>query len=78
MDVDRRGPAASVAPEVLEPRRRQLGVSHGVLDRSMAEPILQRPRIMPCIRQSVAAGMPEHVAVNRESKAGTLANAPAD
>ena len=41
----------------------------------MAEPVLQRPRIMPCIRQSVAAGMPEHVAVNREGKAGTLANA---
>jgi hypothetical protein len=30
---------------------------------------------MPCIRQSVAAGMPEHVAVNWEGKAGTLANA---
>jgi hypothetical protein len=29
---------------------------------------------MPCIRYSVAAGMPEHVTVNWEGKAGTLAN----
>src|SRR5262249_32263022 len=27
-----------------EPRRRQLGVAHRVLDRAVAEPILQRPR----------------------------------
>jgi hypothetical protein len=30
--------------------------------------------MMPRIRQSVTAGMPEHVAVNWEGKAGTLAN----
>jgi hypothetical protein len=29
---------------------------------------------MPRIRQSVAAGVPKHVAVNREGEAGTLAN----
>ena len=68
-------PPVSLPPEVLEPRRRQLAVAHRVLDRAMAQPILQRPCIMPCIRQSVAASMPEHVAVNRESEAGTLANA---
>jgi hypothetical protein len=28
----------------------------------VAKPILQRPRVMPRIRQGVAAGMPEHVA----------------
>jgi len=46
-----------------------------MLDRAVAEPILQRPRIMPCIRQSVAAGMPEHVTVNREGESRALANA---
>jgi hypothetical protein len=45
-----------------------------MLDRAVAEPSLQRPRIMPRIRQSVTTGMPEHVAVNWEGKAGTLAN----
>ena len=29
---------------------------------------------MPCIRQSVPTGVPEHVAVNRDGEAGTLAN----
>ena len=38
--------------------RRQLGMALRVLDRPVAEPILQRPRIMPRIRQGVAAGMP--------------------
>jgi hypothetical protein len=32
---------------------RQLGIANRVLDRAVAEPILQRPRIMPCIRQDV-------------------------
>ena len=54
----------SLSPEVLEPSWRQLGVAHRVLDRAVAEPILQRQRIMSRIRQSVAAGMPEHVAAS--------------
>ena len=37
---------ASLAPEVLEPRRRQLGVSGGVLDVAVAEPGLESPRVM--------------------------------
>ena len=35
---------------ILEPRRRQLGVANRLLDRAMARPILQRPRIMPALR----------------------------
>ena len=41
----------------------------------MAKPILQRPRIMPRIRQSVPAGMPKHVDVHREVEAGSRTNA---
>jgi hypothetical protein len=63
-----------VAPEILEPRRRQLCVTHGMLDRSMPKPILDRPRIVPCIRQGEAAGVAQHVAVDREQETGTLAD----
>jgi hypothetical protein len=41
----------------------------------MAKPILERPRIMPRIGQGIAAGMPEHVTVNQEGKAGALTDA---
>jgi hypothetical protein len=36
-----------LSPEVLEPIRRQLGVTHSVLDVAMAEPRLQRPGVVP-------------------------------
>jgi hypothetical protein len=75
MDFDRRGPVASVAPEVLEPRRRQLGVSHGVLDRSMAEPILDCPGVVAGVRQRVSAAVPQHVGMDQEVEAGALPNA---
>src|SRR5262249_53856622 len=35
-----------LAPEILEPVRRKFGVAHGVLDVAMAEPGLQRPRVV--------------------------------
>ena len=41
----------------------------------MAKPILDRPRIVPCIGQGVAAAVTEHVAMHREIEASTLANA---
>ena len=41
--------SGSVAPEVLEPRRRQFGKAHGVLDVAVAEIGLQRPRIVPLV-----------------------------
>src|SRR5262249_56802263 len=49
------------APEVLKPIRSQLGVTHCVLDVLVAEPCLQRPRIVPGIGQGVATGVPQHM-----------------
>jgi hypothetical protein len=46
-----------------------------MLDRAVTEPILQRPGIMAGVRQGVAAGVADHVAVDRESKAGALTDA---
>src|SRR5262249_41513384 len=62
-------PAAST-PEVLEPRRCQLGVAHGVLDVLVAEPGLQRPRVMAGIGQRIAAAMAQHVRMDRELHLG--------
>jgi hypothetical protein len=56
---------SSVAPEILEPGRRQFGVSDGMLDRAMPKPILDRPRVMPFVGQRVATGVPQHVDVDR-------------
>ena len=41
----------------------------------MAEPVLDSPRVVACIGQCVATGVPEHVGVNSEREAGTLAEA---
>jgi hypothetical protein len=50
-------------PEILEPRRRQLGVAHRVLDVLVPHPGLDRPRIVASVSQSVAASVPEHMGV---------------
>jgi hypothetical protein len=55
-----------LAPEVLEPIRRQLGVPHRVLDVLMPEVGLQRTSIATGIRQGVAAAVAQHVRVNGE------------
>jgi hypothetical protein len=52
----------------LEPRRRQLGIAHGVLNVPVAEVGLQGPRVVPLVRQRVAAGVPEHVRVRLEAQ----------
>ena len=57
---------ALTAPEILEPRRRKLGVAHRVLDVAVAEIGLQGARIVSLVRQRVAAGVPEHVRVGLE------------
>ena len=67
--------ARLVPPEILEPRRRQLGIADGVLDCSMAEPILNGPRVVSGVRQCVAAAMAQRVRVHREIEASTLPNA---
>ena len=41
----------------------------------MAEPILNRPRVVSCIGERVAARMPQHVNVNLEREAGALTDA---
>src|SRR5262249_33228341 len=46
------GNGCLIAPEVFEPVRRQLGVPDHVLDVLVAEPCLQRPRIVPGILKS--------------------------
>jgi len=57
------------ASEVFEPVRRQLGVTHRVLDVSVTEIGLQRPSIVPLIRQSEAAGVTKHMRVGLELEA---------
>src|SRR5258707_9988250 len=53
--------SASVPPEVLEARRRQFGVAHGVLDVAMAEVRLQDARVGALVGKLKATGVPEHV-----------------
>ena len=48
----------------LKARRRQLGVSDGVLDRLVAQIALDRACIDAIIRQLVPAAMPQHVRVD--------------
>src|SRR5262245_32461923 len=69
------GNGSLIAPEVFEPVRRQLGVPDRVLDVLVAEPCLQRPRIVPGIGQGVAAGVPQHVREDREGHPGAPAEA---
>jgi hypothetical protein len=50
-----------LASEILEPMRRQLGIAHRVLNVLVAEPGLQRPRVVAGIGQRIAAAMAQHV-----------------
>src|SRR6516225_2491600 len=59
-------PPASIRPEALEAVCRQLRVSDGVLDVAVAEIMLHPAGILTIVREFEAAGMPEHVRVNRE------------
>ena len=72
---DREKGRGSVPPEILEAVRREFGIAHRVLDVLVAEPCLQRPRIVPGIGQGVATGVPQHVREDREGHAGALAEA---
>jgi hypothetical protein len=67
--------SSPVSPEVSKRDRRKLGVSHGVLDRSMAEPILNGPRVAAGIGQGVAAGVPEHVGMDGKGEASARTDA---
>ena len=61
-------------PKILEPRRRQLSVAHGVLNVAVAEIGLQGARIVSSVRERVAAGVPERVRVSLERQLGDLAS----
>jgi hypothetical protein len=58
------------SPEVFEPARRQLGVSHRVLDVAVAEVSLQRPRIVALVGQRKAARVAQHVRMSRKAQLG--------
>ena len=64
----------SAAPKISESLLAEFGVTGGVLDRAMAKPVLNRPRVMPCISQGVPACVSKHVHVNLEREAGTPAD----
>jgi hypothetical protein len=62
-------PGKLLSPKVPEPCRRQLRVSHRVLNVSVPEIGLQRPSIVSGIGQRIATGMPQHVGMNPELEA---------
>src|SRR5262249_26765525 len=65
----------SGAPKIFESFLAQFRVAGGVLNCSVAEPILDCPRVVASIGQGIAAGVAQHVDVNLEWEAGALAYA---
>ena len=63
-------PPRMSSPEVLKPAWRQLGVSHRMLDISMAQIGLKGPGIVAFVSQGEAASVPEHVGVSLEAQLG--------
>jgi hypothetical protein len=63
-------PGKLLAPKVLEPCRRQLGVAHRVLDVFVPEVGLERPRVMAGVGKRIAAGVPQHVGMDLEFEPG--------
>jgi len=57
----------SIPPEILEPVRRQGRVDRRAGDGTMAEPTLDRSRVMALVGEGVAAGVTEHMWVGLES-----------
>ena len=62
-----------LAPEILELRRRQFGVTNRVLNVLVPEVGLQRARIVAFAGQGVARGVPQHVRVRLEPELGLSA-----
>jgi hypothetical protein len=50
-----------ILPEVLEPFRRELGVSDGVLNVLVPQIVLKRPRVLTIIGELKPAGVAQHV-----------------
>jgi hypothetical protein len=69
----------SVSPEGLEPVWGQSRVNRRGRDRTVSEPPLNRPGIMPPLRQRIAAGMAKHhVGMRPQLEAETSARRPVD
>jgi hypothetical protein len=66
---------AASTPKAFEPRWRQLGVAHRVLDVLVPEIGLQRPRVVALIGQRITAGVPQHMRVDLEANLGFVAGA---
>jgi hypothetical protein len=65
----------SIAPKVLEPRRRQLRIPDRVLDVLVPHPGLDCPCVVAGVSEGVAASVPEHVGVDREGEISARADA---
>ena len=66
----------SILPEILEPRRRQLGVAHRVLDVLVPKVGLKRTRIVPLGGKREATGMAQHVRVRLETEVRLSSRTP--
>ena len=59
-----------IAPNILKPPRRQLGVLHRVLHVAMAQEELHGPRILFVVGQLKTAAMPQLMGAHREAQPG--------
>jgi hypothetical protein len=67
--------AAFLAPEILKPNGTQLGVPQRMLNVFVTQVGLQRPSVVPPVRQCVTAGVPKHVRVNALARPRTWRSA---
>jgi hypothetical protein len=74
-EIDVAFAALAIFPEPSEPVRRHRCVAHGRGNRAVTEIVLNCPRVVPVIGELVAAGMPQHVAVDQERETRGLAGA---
>src|SRR6266478_8858283 len=65
--------AMSILPEPSEPVRRHRCVADCRGNRAVTEIMLNCPRVVPIIGELVAAGMPQHLAVDQERETSSLA-----
>ena len=63
-----------VLPEAFEAIRRQGRVTDGRVDRLVPKVVLDCPGVLAIVCELVAAGMPQHVAVNEEGEARGFAS----
>src|SRR3974390_778881 len=63
-----------VLPEAFEAIRRESRVTDGRVDRLVPKVMLDCPGVLAIVCELVAAGMPQHVAVNEKGEARGLAS----